>query len=298
MRWLFFLFFAGNAALFGWYQYQGNVQPPKAKAVTNSSPDIGLQLLTELAPDQQPSLREEPDQLPPQVASSSDAEPQQASDDAKAGELAQDAEPVPAQAEVSEEQQETTADAPDTATAAEVTQAAAADTTTAAASVPGGAAVADPNCYRIAGIRDQIALAPLAERVQEAGGKVTGKGSTDSATYRYWVMFPPFRSETAADAVVRELQRRRVRDFFLVRTGENRNGISLGVFSTAEAAKRRFDEILRLRVAGATPRIERVEAMSRRWWLTFSDSGGRKQALWTRTLQLKDGAELARESCR
>jgi hypothetical protein len=68
----------------------------------------------------------------------------------------------------------------------------------------------------------------------------------------YWVFIPPLASKQEADAKAAELKRLRVPEFFVVQeAGANNRAISLGLFSSREAATARLDMLRGLGVKSA-----------------------------------------------
>ena len=68
----------------------------------------------------------------------------------------------------------------------------------------------------------------------------------------YWVFVPPLSSKQDADRKAAELKKLGVPEFFIVQdSGPNRLAISLGIFSSEEAAKERLDALRALGVRSA-----------------------------------------------
>jgi len=68
----------------------------------------------------------------------------------------------------------------------------------------------------------------------------------------YWVFVPPLASKPDADRKAAELKKLGVPEFFIVQDpGPNRLAISLGIFSSEEAAKERLDALRALGVRSA-----------------------------------------------
>lgn len=60
---------------------------------------------------------------------------------------------------------------------------------------------------------------------------------------RYWVIFPPLPSAQSAAAKLGELAAAGLQDAFVVKDGTWRNAISLGLYASDEAARRRVREV-------------------------------------------------------
>lgn len=133
------------------------------------------------------------------------------------------------------------------------------------ASVEGEAKV----CLRVSNLEDKAALDKLIGELQAMGATALQQGSEQSKKINYWVMLPPYNSRDKASEAATILKQKRVRDFFIVRSGDYENAVSLGVFSTEERARRRYDEIVALKARLRRPAIESIELPAKRYWLSF-----------------------------
>jgi len=77
---------------------------------------------------------------------------------------------------------------------------------------------------------------------------------------RQWVIFPPLPSAESAAAKLSELTAAGLTDAFVVKDGDWRNAISLGLYADADAAQRRILEVEGKGVLGT-----RVEVLPRQW---------------------------------
>lgn len=114
-------------------------------------------------------------------------------------------------------------------------------------------------CYRIGSIESKAELNALVKRLAARGAEVLEQGQAQGTKNSYWVVLPAYRNRKKANEAAEILARRRVKDFFIVRSGEHENAISLGVFSTKERAERRYDEIANLKARLRKPVIEILE---------------------------------------
>lgn len=122
------------------------------------------------------------------------------------------------------------------------------------------------SCLRLAGLESKSIAATAAQVLAQGGGLVKRQGEEAGETKRYWVMLPPVASPTAATPILQRLERAGVKDFYLIRSGENANAISLGVYSAKDSAQRRVQQIRALKLK---PRIEEIALPVKRWWLEF-----------------------------
>lgn len=134
-------------------------------------------------------------------------------------------------------------------------------------------------CLVISDIQQRERLDELTALLQQQG--FTGLEQGDAAGIRnnYWVMLPVQKSRKEAEDIARLLSQRRLKDFFIVRSGEYENAISLGVFSTEERAQRHLQEIRALDQAVLKPRIEQIELPTRVYWLRLGYEEGQLEAL-------------------
>jgi hypothetical protein len=78
------------------------------------------------------------------------------------------------------------------------------------------------------------------------------KRRNPSASGTYWVFIPPSANRQEADAKAAELKELGAPEFLIVQdAGPNRFAISLGVFSTQEAANKRLAALREIKVSGA-----------------------------------------------
>lgn len=110
----------------------------------------------------------------------------------------------------------------------------------------------------------EVALARLADRGYQARLRETG-GQIRSG---YWVYIPPLGSRNAAKEIDSQLREKGVTDLFIVTGSENRNAISLGLFSTAERADQRAAEIGRM---GFSPQIAERFRDATVYWLDYRE---------------------------
>ncbi len=131
-----------------------------------------------------------------------------------------------------------------------------------------------PQCVVATGVDAVGALQALAAKWAAQGHRVMAQGEVQATREQFWVMLPPFRTSTEAHEVAARLRGRAVKDYYVVREGESRNAISLGVFSTREAAERRQAEIAGLRINGLKPRIQILERPATKQWLKVRPGEG------------------------
>lgn len=141
-------------------------------------------------------------------------------------------------------------------------------------------ATADPEakveerCLRVGGIRSESQVQSLRQSLQKLGGEAFSQGGdagAASGNTKYWVMLPPYPDLNKATEAAAALQSMKIKDFFVVRSGEYANAVSLGVFSTRERAERRKAQITALEGSKLVTKIEAIGSSSGNdyFWLSF-----------------------------
>lgn len=110
-------------------------------------------------------------------------------------------------------------------------------------------------CHRIEGLADAKALAAVKNRLTALGAEVLGSGEMALEKRRYWVVLPRFRSRQQAEPVMARLRAAGIKDYYFVATGEDKNTISLGLFSTPGAAQRRVAQLGPLKLKTQTREV-------------------------------------------
>jgi hypothetical protein len=59
----------------------------------------------------------------------------------------------------------------------------------------------------------------------------------------FWVIFPPLPSEAASQVKLKEIAALKVKDAFVIKEGVWKNGMSFGLYSTEDAARRYILEL-------------------------------------------------------
>ncbi|MCW8928036.1 MAG: SPOR domain-containing protein [Gammaproteobacteria bacterium] len=151
--------------------------------------------------------------------------------------------------------------------AAPITQRAVAKPTSAADS---GGPADKRYCARVEGITEAAEAKRLLEQLKQVGAVslVQGSEQTPGAT-NYWVILSPYPSSEKAAEAAAMLKQRRISDFFIVRSGEYENAVSLGVFSSRERAEARAKEIRGLKAGLRRPVITSRERSVESYWLRY-----------------------------
>ena len=235
MRGLFILLLLSNIGFIAW-QY---VQEDKQQNVSDIYRGInmvnnGLTMLSELPPELQPALRD---------ATNEDVADEHAPNHDKQKASADDLGATRAETKVSAEALALALDKVETT---------------------------DTGCFRIKGIEGRPALLQLVTLLKDNGATMIKQEELQGKKTHYQVMLPPYPNRAKADEAAAILSGKRVKDFFIVRSGEYQNAVSLGVFSTRERAEHRAQQIIALKARLRRPRIEVIEAPATKFVVNYS----------------------------
>lgn len=156
----------------------------------------------------------------------------------------------------------------------------------------------DGICLNMANIESESVVQGLLALLRESRATLVTKGAMQATKTNYWVMLAPYSSRSKADEAAAILGARKVKDFFIVRSGEYANAVSLGVFSEHSRAKRRYNEIIALKARLRKPKIEPIELPAKRYFVNFRID---KAAAWTslsRRLQASGYPPARKVSCK
>lgn len=151
-------------------------------------------------------------------------------------------------------------------------------------------------CLRLGALESRELAAQVSKALRQgnSGAKVLAQGEEPATTARYRVMLPPYATAAAAANALERLRRAGIKDVYLIRSGENQNAVSLGVFSTKESAQRRARQIAGLKLV---PHIDEIIMPVTHWWVEFDWPAGQGNENW-RALLPKGLRGLAPDECR
>jgi len=131
---------------------------------------------------------------------------------------------------------------------------------------------------------------------QEKNTAITAYSEEYERGADYWVYLGPYSSFGVASKVSSELRAKRI-DNFVIRKGELKDAVSLGVFTDAERAATHAKGLIKKRYAAE---IRRIAKMATRYWLVLE--GGNSDVDYTQIEALMagiadDNKKLRKKSC-
>ena len=223
MRWVFYLLLAANAALFGWGVRQLEPQAAVAPAPVQTSTVNRLLLLSELEDGALRQRRAEPPPVAAETAPAASSTPPPAAP-------AVDTPPRPPAPATDD-------DAPRTLEEA----VAAATRSFTVASLP--ARYTRSVCYSVGPLETEEEVSGMRAWLAERGGEPRLREDERREVALYWVHFPPMPDRDSAVERVEVMRAQGIDDIFIIPGGDQRNAISLGVYSQAASLERRLQEL-------------------------------------------------------
>lgn len=130
------------------------------------------------------------------------------------------------------------------------------------------------NCYTLGPFKDK-ALSDKAMVMLK--GRVNGlkdRSREENEQQRYWVYIPSLKNRSEAIARSKQLAKKKIKDYYIIRTGSKYNGISLGHFREKVHAYRRLDNIKSL---GFDVEIEPIYQTYTVHWLDYELAGVKQE---------------------
>lgn len=130
----------------------------------------------------------------------------------------------------------------------------------------GRADEAEKLCHELGPFGQGEQLRAVVQRLAQVGIRTVPEERQEQVEKGYWVLLPPAENELAAEANLRRVQAKGVKDAMLVDQGDAKNAISLGIFTFKKSASQR---LATLRALGFEPIMERRYEFKPVYWLTF-----------------------------
>jgi hypothetical protein len=248
MRWLFLFLLTLNLAYFAWYTFMpaGDVKP-ELPAQKNARLIV---LSSELDNNAQPVSSHE-DKAEKEVVAEVSTGPDTAGSDSLLVNKENESQPV------------LDVTATSTATASATPKATGDEN---AAIISAGKSYPEESCYSLGPFPDTGQLHGLKQELQPYAMSIDFRNEEEHVSTLYWVYLPPVKSRSAARKVGEKLKAGRIKDFYIIREGENNNGISLGYFRSEKRATRLEKKVKAL---GFDVQLETIVKNRPIYWLDY-----------------------------
>ena len=134
-------------------------------------------------------------------------------------------------------------------------------------SEPESKPVLPPSCYTLGPFKDENIMQQVKGALAETTLELSMRKREESERHRYWVHIPSLGSRADARAMSKRLGKEKIKDFYIVRSGDNKNSISLGHFREKKHAERRLSN---LKKRGFEANLEVIYRQYNLYWLDYS----------------------------
>ena len=128
------------------------------------------------------------------------------------------------------------------------------------------------SCYTLGPFRDIGKLRALTRDIRSYVETADFRGKEKTEQSLYWVYISPLKNRKEAIATGKRLRAKKIKDFYIIREGENINGISLGYFRNKKGAE---GLVRRVQKQGFDARIEPVFKTYTVYWLDYRLAPGK-----------------------
>ncbi|HEB82186.1 MAG TPA: SPOR domain-containing protein [Gammaproteobacteria bacterium] len=129
------------------------------------------------------------------------------------------------------------------------------------------------SCYTLGPFRDIGKLRALTRDIRSYVETADFRGKEKTEQSLYWVYISPLENRKEAIATGKRLRAKKIKDFYIIREGENINGISLGYFRNKKGAE---GLVRRVQKQGFDARIEPVFKTYTVYWLDYRLAPGKR----------------------
>lgn len=128
-------------------------------------------------------------------------------------------------------------------------------------------------CYTLGPFRDLADLRKLIRDIRDYVAAASFRSHEEREQSMYWVHLPPQENHDAALALAAQLKAKKIRDYYVLNSGEQVNAISLGHFRDKNGA---LSVLAKVRQAGFAPVMEPVFKNYTIYWLDYRVVDGKE----------------------
>jgi hypothetical protein len=135
-----------------------------------------------------------------------------------------------------------------------------------------------PICYALGPFDGLPQAKNISEKLQDLGAFTSERSVTIETPMGYWVYLPSYHSWKDAKDKINDLEKKGLKDLFIVGRGSMKNAVSLGLFKNEDSAK---DRVNFLKKMGETPKIETQFKQQDQYWIDIDVEPGKDQVVAT-----------------
>jgi cell division septation protein DedD len=99
------------------------------------------------------------------------------------------------------------------------------------------------HCLRVGPFESEAQAGALRDRLASQANRISVAKTTRQEQKFFWVYLEPVTSDAKAKETLEDLKSKGIKDLFMIRKGEMKNAISLGVFSSQDSVRKRLAEL-------------------------------------------------------
>lgn len=151
-------------------------------------------------------------------------------------------------------------------------------------------------CFTLGPFKKPNVASRAAEAISALGVTVKKRQSSQRKPRGYWVFLPPLKSYSAARKLVKAMQKKGLKDLFIMGKGNRKNAVSLGLFKRKSAAEERFQQIKKM---GFKVEMETQYRVSKQTWLDMGIPGDRTSTVadLTEMVEQYSGTSMSQRKC-
>lgn len=131
-------------------------------------------------------------------------------------------------------------------------------------------------CFTLGPFVQASTAGRTAEAISALGVTVNRRQTTQRKPRGYWVYLPEFKTYDAARKKVEELQKKGLKDMFIMGKGEHRNAVSLGLYKTSSSAEERYQLVKNM---GLSVKIDTQYRETKLAWLDMEVADDQKSTI-------------------
>lgn len=128
-------------------------------------------------------------------------------------------------------------------------------------------------CYTLGPFRELADLRKLIRDIRDFVADASFRSHEEREQSMYWVHLPPQANHEAALTLAEQLKAKKIRDYYVLNSGEQMNAISLGHFRDKNGA---LSVLAKVRQAGFAPVMEPVFKNYTIYWLDYRVADGKE----------------------
>jgi len=135
-----------------------------------------------------------------------------------------------------------------------------------------------PICYALGPFDGLPQAKNISVKLQDLGAFTSERAITIDTPMGYWVYLPAYNSWKQAKDKISDLEKKGLKDLFIVGRGTMKNAVSLGLFKSEDSAK---DRVGYLKKMGENPKIETQFKQQDQYWIDIDIDPGKDQVVET-----------------